>query len=103
MSYRAVTSGLALLYKIRVDPNSAKRQKRLELKRAAEWENATGVITGKQAAFEKAVRRYRYQFQQSKACVHHAPTCPACWVGFAFTSRACTERVGQCWCAPFDD
>lgn len=61
MSYRAVTSGLVVLYKIRVDPNSAKRQKRLELKRAADWENATGVITGKQAAFEKAVRRYRYQ------------------------------------------
>lgn len=40
----------------RADPNRAKRQKRQELKRAAEWENATGVITGGQAALDKAVR-----------------------------------------------
>lgn len=33
-----------------------KRQKRQELKRAAEWEKATGVITGGQAALDKAVR-----------------------------------------------
>ncbi|CAM9730511.1 unnamed protein product, partial [Ectocarpus sp. 13 AM-2016] len=38
----------------RADPNRAKRQKRQELKRAAEWENATGVITGGQAALDKA-------------------------------------------------
>lgn len=40
----------------RADPNKAKRQKRQELKRAAEWENVTGVITGGQAALDKAVR-----------------------------------------------
>lgn len=39
----------------RVDPNHAKRQKRQELKRAAAWESATGVITGGQAALDKAV------------------------------------------------
>lgn len=39
----------------REDPNRVKRQKRQELKRAAEWENATGVITGGQAALDAAV------------------------------------------------
>lgn len=39
----------------REDPNRLKRQKRQELKRAAEWENVTGVITGGQAALDKAV------------------------------------------------
>lgn len=38
----------------KADPNKAKRQKRHELKRAAEWENVTGVITGGQAALDKA-------------------------------------------------
>ncbi|CAM9732099.1 unnamed protein product [Pylaiella littoralis] len=38
----------------RADPNRVKRQKRQELKRAAEWENATGVITGRQASLDKA-------------------------------------------------
>ncbi|CAM9248132.1 unnamed protein product [Laminaria digitata] len=38
----------------KADPNKAKRQKRQELKRAAEWENVTGVITGGQAALDKA-------------------------------------------------
>eukprot|EP00752_Nemacystus_decipiens_P012895 g11415.t1 len=38
----------------REDPNRVKRQKRQELKRAAEWENATGIITGGQAALDAA-------------------------------------------------
>ncbi|CAM9512923.1 unnamed protein product [Scytosiphon promiscuus] len=38
----------------RADPTRVKRQKRQELKRAAEWENATGVITGRQAALDEA-------------------------------------------------
>lgn len=46
-----------VFFTCRADPNKAKRQKRHELKRAAEWENVTGVITGGQAALDKAVRR----------------------------------------------
>lgn len=73
----SVTSGLVLLRKIRVDPNSAKRQKRQELKRAAEWENATGVMKGNQAALEKAVRQGHISAKQSKACAHYVPTFPS--------------------------
>eukprot|EP00903_Cladosiphon_okamuranus_P006209 g6104.t1 len=38
----------------REDPNRVKRQKRQELKRAAEWEKATGVVAGGQAALDAA-------------------------------------------------
>ncbi len=40
---------------LRADPLQLKRQRRQELKRAAEWEKATGVITGRQAALDKEV------------------------------------------------
>ena len=52
----AMFGSCARFYIYRADPNKAKRQKRQELKRAAEWEKVTGVITGGQAALDKAVR-----------------------------------------------
>lgn len=48
-------SNLSFRVSLRTDAHSAKRQRREELKRAAEWENATGVIKGSQAALDKEV------------------------------------------------
>lgn len=42
---------------VRPEAGSAKRQRREELKRAAEWEKATGVLRGSQAALEKEVNQ----------------------------------------------
>lgn len=50
-----ILRNLSLFLSSREDPNRVKRQKRQELKRAAAWENATGVITGGQAALDAAV------------------------------------------------